>query len=392
MSNLAAVNTPEALHLYLIQLEKNDNFKFELLEHCKGCVTSESTDNKKDTLAKSLAMLRHIDKELSRRGKLVRNKLGRKSEDNNIHVFNEMFPNDKMPVIQLWIDEAASMYEKCTDKEMNKMFAESQAIIERVARSGRYIGVYLINILQRASKDELPRAIKINTMNWISFRQQDAGASKVAIGDETSALGLPQRVFVFKAGGNPISLAKTPFTRWDANVKYLETQNKIREDREEVYDEAYSVWWSQSIDRNKQSIAEAKTNAKGNIIENKALKMSDYKNSELKEENSLLRYELEQKDEAIKELDSKLSVVLKQLGEQNKVVGHRIVEGSIAPEEPKELKGEQTSIDINKLTQMKYKNADTQRKNVSEEVKKADAESSPYHKIDFSTIKFNKKE
>jgi hypothetical protein len=55
--------------------------------------------------------------------------------------------------------------------------------------------------MQRASKDELPREIKINSMNWVSFNQKDAGASKVAIGDETSAVGLPQRVFAVVAGG-----------------------------------------------------------------------------------------------------------------------------------------------------------------------------------------------
>jgi hypothetical protein len=40
MTNLALNCTPEELELYYLQLSKDDNFKYELLEHCKGCVTS----------------------------------------------------------------------------------------------------------------------------------------------------------------------------------------------------------------------------------------------------------------------------------------------------------------------------------------------------------------
>lgn len=386
LANLAAASTPEELNLFVLQLVKDDNFKFELLEHCKGCVTSDSTDNKKDTLRKALAMLRHIDKELSLRGSLVKNRLGRKSEDINIHIYNEKFPDEKLPVIQLWVDEASSLYDKSTDKEMNKMLTECQSIVERVATSGRYIGVYLVNILQRASKEEMPRLIKTNTMNWISFRQVDAGASKVAIGDETSALGLPQRVFVFKAGSDTISFAKTPFTRWDTNVKYLEKQNKIREDKQEVYDAAYSFWWNESIDRNKNSINQAKQNSKGNIIENTALKISDNKISELTEMISELEYERNQQAETISELLRKNTEILNKLTEQNMVVG-RMVKQSTTSEEVEE----QTPIDINKLTQMKYSNVEKQREHIIEEVKKSDAESSPYKSLDLSGIKLNKK-
>lgn len=392
LTNSAAANTPEELNIYVLQLEKDDNFKFELLEHCKGCVTSESTDNKKDTLRKSLAMLKYIDKELSNRGSLVKNRLGRKSEDINIHIYNKKFPKEKLPVIQLWIDEAASMYVKSTDKEMNKMFAECQDIIERIARAGRYIGIYLVNILQRASKEELPRAIKTNTMNWISFRQVDAGASKVAIGDETSALGLPQRVFVFKAGGESISLAKTPFTKWDDNVKYLEKQNKIREDNQDVFDDVYSVWWSRSIDRNKESIAEAKSNSnsKGNVIESKALKMFNDKLTDANEMINEMKYINNQKDETITKLANQVSDLITKLEEQNKIIG-RMVKDSATFDPGTIEQIDQISINTSELTPTNYKNIDT-KKNAIEELDKSSGGSSPYKNLDLSAFKLNKKD
>lgn len=392
-------NTPDEINFYFLQVAKDDNFKFELLEHCKGCVTSSSCDTKLGTLEKALAMLKHIEKEINRREKLVIDKLGRKSEDINIHIFNKKFPKEKLPVIQLWVDEAASLYKKTNDKKFDDIIKQAQLIIERVASTGRFLGVYLVNVLQRASKDELPREIKINTLNWISFKQVDAGASKVAIGDETSTIGLPQRVFAFKAATEYVSFAKTPFTRWDTNVSLLEKDNKIREDKQEVFDQVYSIWWSKSIDRNKDSINEAKEKAKGNVIENQALKIINNKNADLMEKVNELEYERDQQAETISELLKKNADMLNMLNEQNKLVGQMVRESAsgipITQEKVDVIthidNDDKPEIDIAELAKMNYKNADKQRKDVSEEIQKADVSVSPYKKLDLSDIKLNKK-
>lgn len=398
ITNAAMCNTPDELNLYFLQVAKDDNFKFELLEHCKGCVTSSSGETKLETLQKALAMLKHIEKEINRREKLVIGKLGRKSEDLNIHVYNKKFPDEKMPVIQLWVDEAASLYKKTNDKKFDDIIKQAQLIIERVASTGRFIGIYLVNVLQRASKDELPREIKINTLNWISFKQVDAGASKVAIGDETSALGLPQRVFAFKAGTDYVSFAKTPFTRWDTNVSYLEEQGKIREDNQDVFDDVYSAWWSKSIDRHKNSIEEAKANSNGNVLENQALKVVNNKNVELIEKINELQYERDQQSETIAELLNKNATILKTLDEQNKLVAQifkesstiRTIDTNIVADNSLDDTEDRT-IDINQLTKMNYKNADTQRKDVIDEIQKSDTVVSPYKKLNLSDIKLKKK-
>ena len=375
ISNLAITNKPEDLNFYFLQVAKNDNFKYELLKHCKGCVTASSGKNKLETLKKSLAMLRYIDNELTKRGRLVKDRLGRKSEDLNIHIYNKKFPKEKLPVIQLWVDEAASLYKKTSDKNMNKLIAEAQDIIERVASTGRYIGIYLINVLQRASKEELPREIKINTMNWISFKQVDAGASKVAIGDEVSALGLPQRVFAYKAGTEYVSFAKTPFTMWDINVKKLESQNKIRIDKQEVFDIAYSHWWNPSIDRQEKSIETAKENNKTKL-ENDALKIATEKINSLEEKLQTISYEKEMKDEVIK----KLMEENKNLKKNNKEkIEDNINDDSLLIEET-----------INNINSLEYRNADKQREDVSLNAEENNMDTSPYKSLDLSKLKLKK--
>lgn len=375
ISNLAMANEPDDLHFYFLQVAKDDNFKFELLKHCKGCVTASSGKSKMETLTKSLAMLRYIDKIVLERGNLVKDKLGRKSEDLNIHVYNKKFPNEKLPVIQLWVDEAASLYKMTSDKTINKMIKEAQEIIERIASTGRYVGVYLINVLQRASKEELPREIKINTMNWITFKQVDAGASKVAIGDETSALGLPQRVFAYKNGTEYVGFGKTPFTMWDINVKKLESQGKIRVDKQYVFDNAYSHWWNASRNTSYENEELVKTKNK-NKIENQALKIATGKINTLEEKVQELSYEIQMNEE-----------VIKRLMDENKELkkNNTSVDGESITNKADVLKD---TLDI--ISSLEYKNADMQREEVSNNIKDNNLESSPYKTLDLSKLKFKK--
>lgn len=299
MTNLAYNNTEEELELYYLQLSKDDNFKYELLTHCKGCITATSYPTKLDTYRMALKMLQKIDNELTSRGLLVKEKLGRKSEDINIHIYNQKF-KQKLPVLQLWIDEAATLYKKDPNKQINDLIEEMKQITERIASAGRYVGIYLINVMQRASKDELPREIKINTMNWISFNQKDAGASKVAIGDETSAVGLPQRVFAIMPGGGNVIFGKTPFSKWDENVNSLDKKGVIREASKEQLDNIYSIWNTTASSKENDK----KEKQKSKIVSTELSKVQEDLNKVLNQ-MQILKFELDNKDEVIKSLMNK---------------------------------------------------------------------------------------
>lgn len=314
ISNAASCNSPEELNFYFLQTAKDDNFKFELLKHCKGCVTSSSGEDEFEVFENALKMLEYINTEMRRREKLVKTRLGRISEDINIHIYNKKF-KDKMPVIQLWVDEAASLYKKTSDKELNEIIARIKYIIQRIASTGRFIGIYLINVMQRASKDEISREIKINTLNWISFNQVDAAASQVAIGDQKSAVGLPQRVFAYKAGSVNVGFCKTPYTKWDENVQRLKSQGKIRAESEEVFAEAYAHWQGNKKPNEEKADFETK-------IVSVALNKAEENLVLVNEKLSSLEFELKSKDAVIKKLYEENNLL------SNKIEGEPIVSPS----------------------------------------------------------------
>lgn len=282
ITNMALNSTPDELELYFIQAAKDDNWKFELLKHCRGCIVASSAKDEYDKFSKIIAMLEYINNEIDTRGNIIKRILGRRSEDININVFNELLTTKskeeidnlakkynlyeleclikkeipKMPVLFLLIDEAATMNKETSDKTLNRMVKRVRELCERISATGRFVGVYETNTLQRASKDELSREVKINSTNWISFSQMDAASSNLAIGDDKSALGLPQRVFVCKMGSE-IRYGKTPFSAWDKAINLLENQNKIKVEDENQFKIDYSHWLleeeeNENIDKKEQ--------------------------------------------------------------------------------------------------------------------------------------------
>lgn len=243
ISNLAYNFSPKELELYFIQVSKEDNFKFEILKHCRGCVTTATEETSVEVKLQAINLLKYIDKQIEERGKLVRAKLGRISEDLNIHVYNKKVSEDKkLPVLMLWIDEATSLFADSKDKRIRDLSKEADTLVSHISQTGRYVGIYLINILQRASKEELSREIKTCTNVWLTFNQQDKGASMVAIGDEKAAIGLPKQVFAYRVCGGNISLGKCPFSSWSDNIKLIASKGYIRPDNDEIIRAEYNHW------------------------------------------------------------------------------------------------------------------------------------------------------
>jgi DNA segregation ATPase FtsK/SpoIIIE-like protein len=306
MTNLAYNNSPDELQLDYLQLSKDDNWKYELLEHCKGCVTATSVPDKLKNVQMAYKMIKYIYDEMIKRGLEVKVKLGRESEDMNIHIYNKKFKN-KLPVMMLWIDEAASVFKKDPNKDVNKLLEAMDYMIAQIGSAGRYVGVYLINVMQRASKDELPREVKINSLNLVSFNQVDGGASKVAIGDEKSALDLPPRVFAVKAGGENVKFAKTPFSKWDDNVNYLRKKEVIRpgtpEEIQIELEEVYAEW--NIVEEDIANVSNKPTKKDRKLISKELTDMQkqlDAAQNAIK----LLKFDNENKETQIKELMARI--------------------------------------------------------------------------------------
>ena len=317
ISNLAYNNSPDELELYFIQVSKDDNFKFEILKHCKGCVTASTERSSYAVLSQTLNLLRYIDKEIVRRGDIIKNRLGRVTEDLNIKVYNDLKDVKKLPVLMLWVDEAATLYKKRENAEENKLCNEAKEILKRIASTGRFAGVYLVNILQRASKEELEREVKINTNIWVAFSQPDSGGSLVAINDEKAAIGLQPRIFAFRINGGNISYGKTPFSAWSDNVKLLENKGYIRPDNDLKIRENYTHWYKE-IDETEEENTQSKGKGKNKMTKDDFKRLNE-KAAKMQEESkasSILIQKLNDTITTLREENHKLSNDNKSLSDK----------------------------------------------------------------------------
>ena len=98
-----------------------------------------------------------------------------------------------------------------------------------------------------------------------------------------------------------MSFAKTPYTRWDRNIEHLEEQDKIREDKQEVYDEAYSHWNDVSTRKSRESAKENQEDNRSKIISDV---VKDYENKliDANERIALLETKLKEKGDIINKL------------------------------------------------------------------------------------------
>lgn len=249
VANMAKQWSEEELELYFIQVAKGDNYKFEILKNCKGCVTSSTRTNDKDCLEIALDLLEYLYKELQRREDLIMQSAKRSDEDFNLNIYNKQNPRKKMSALLLLIDEASSLFEvdASMGKEEKALRTRASRICQEIAKRGRSVGFNIIVCQQRATKDELPRAIKINCTNKLTFNQTDKSASVVAIDDEKAALGLLPQVFVYKSGSDKVFYGKTPMSNWTNQIDSIRSKGRIRKDDDDFIKSCYSDWMSNEI-------------------------------------------------------------------------------------------------------------------------------------------------
>lgn len=370
LTTLAYHCSEKDLELYFIQASKDDNIKFEVLKHCRGCITASSSKNMEERFDKILKMLTYINNVIDERNALVVSKLGRKAPDLNVAVFNKEFPEFKLPVIQLWIDEGATIYKETSDKELNKKVKLVRELAERISATGRSVGVYIINTLQRASKEEMSREIKINTSNWISFKQMDSASSQLAIGDEKSALGLPPRVFACKDGSNSIiTMGKTPYSTWTGSIKLLEQKDRVEEKwNDEKYLSSRYVHWSVEED---DELIDVEGNNKEKVSINDEL---------IKKEIQMLKSEIEEMNSTIYGLNLEIKskdMTIKKMKEEKQVGSNSVVNDD-----------KHTTIEDLQGTELPPKHITMGQKEIASNM--SDSEYKPVPQFDFSKIKNSK--
>ncbi|HEY8889886.1 MAG TPA: FtsK/SpoIIIE domain-containing protein [Clostridium sp.] len=192
ITNLIVSNSPEDLSLYFIQVDKSDQIIYRKCKHSKAYG---------DDIYKALAIVNYLKAIVDARDKILRPFI----EDGiceNIFAFNKVckkYNQNKFSYIYLVIDEFSSLMpsSESADKDKKAIKTEIQESMERLIAIGRYVGIYVVIGLQRATIDKIPSFLKANSNTIITFKVNNRKSSEVAI-DSNEATELLPREFIVK--------------------------------------------------------------------------------------------------------------------------------------------------------------------------------------------------
>lgn len=158
------------VELYLLQIRKND---LGVFNHCKQVKVNSKT------LEEVLESLKKIDKECSKREKLIDNTKGYYNiEDYNKKVYS------KLKYIYVVIEEFSFLNVSKGDTRQEKQIkAQCLKHIKTVVNVGRSSGVFLITALQKPTNDSIPSDIKAQLCTRVSLKIADNPASVVILGN-----------------------------------------------------------------------------------------------------------------------------------------------------------------------------------------------------------------
>lgn len=202
ITNLVSLYTPEELEINLLQASKTDLEPYADLSHC-----NLYADNIK-SIKESLLILAS---EMNERIMKIR-PMHKAFKGDNYVDYNKLHPDNPIKTCIIVTDEASTLYETFTGEKTELKNDKSliNMLIRRIAQYGAALGMFLITSLQRPTKDNLDPFIKSQSTVIISFRQNNAVSSSVAIDDSDLALRLQQREFAYKFGST-VSFGLVPW-------------------------------------------------------------------------------------------------------------------------------------------------------------------------------------
>lgn len=174
--NLCIYHDRDKVRLYIAMLsDKQDLRVFKNINQC---------DYYADTLIKVESMLKYLSKECTRR-----NRLFEKSDEmgsiTNLFEYNDAFPQSKLPLIYICLDEIASLSENGTETSEDDVDSKKRcsALLWKLAREGRSAGIYSCMATQRGDVKNLDANIKANLGNQIGFFFSNMPSAQTILGN-----------------------------------------------------------------------------------------------------------------------------------------------------------------------------------------------------------------
>lgn len=201
--------SPNEVWLYLADIVKNEYIQFQNIKHVKYYASD---------LEELYEMMGLVNKEMERRNKII-TRYRETGLATNIYEYNKINKSSKLAYCYVMIDEFSVIQPSAADsKEEKKMKEYILAVIQKFAKTGRSLGMFLISATQKPTVEEMPPIIKNMSAVRICFRVNDEVSSRVVM-ENNSAVGLPDRVAVYSLDRG-------------SSVNYLYSPTLVTENRE----------------------------------------------------------------------------------------------------------------------------------------------------------------
>jgi S-DNA-T family DNA segregation ATPase FtsK/SpoIIIE len=190
-STLVFENSPEDLHLVMVDPKMVELIRFNGLPHLIGKVETD--------LERIIGVLRWCMLEMDRRYRLLEEVKARDIDAYNRRVRRRRNA-ERLPRIVLMIDELSDLMMMAPD--------QTERTLVRLAQMARAVGIHLVLATQRPSTDILTGLIKANFPARISFAVASSVDSRVIL-DTTGAetlLGRGDMLFLSPEAGSPVRL------------------------------------------------------------------------------------------------------------------------------------------------------------------------------------------
>lgn len=171
--NLATQYTDKDIQFYIAMV--SDKQDLRLLKNTNLCKYYA------DNILKAYRMLLHLSNMCSERNRLFENQ---SKFVTNLYEYNELNPNNKLPIIYYCVDEIASFGKNGTElnEHETKLKEKCSALMWKLAREGRSAGIYSILSTQRGDVKNLDANIKGNLGNTLSFYFPNIASALTIIG------------------------------------------------------------------------------------------------------------------------------------------------------------------------------------------------------------------
>jgi len=181
VTQLVMANPPERLRLGFIDLKGGMELNvFRRLPHRLGPVVREWQD--------CGTLLQDLNADLDRRQAAFD-----AADVVDLREWNRRYPGAALPYLVLVIDETAELTAVETGDRAERASRQAQlALLIRLCRLGRAVGIHAICATQRPDADAVPGQLKANLPATMAFRVRDAVNSRVLLGDgNPQAASLP---------------------------------------------------------------------------------------------------------------------------------------------------------------------------------------------------------